>query len=240
MPLNLTRERCAQRLLNDATLTGLCTTTCSDSLFNFQTQVDTACGTEAYTFTGNITQTVQSFVNPLVWAYNVSCLTNGTSFCLPDLTNSSISISPCSECFLEYGAAMLESSYGQVRMSPAAFSSILSSCGVPASSYPYTTPVSTSITATTTASAANATCTGVKYTVQSTDTCDSIALANSIATDRFLTENNLDYNCSNLVVGNEVCLGASCALYQVKVNDTCDSILETETFYLTELISWNP
>lgn len=230
----------AQRSLNDATLTGLCTTTCSDSLSAFHSQVNAQCGTESYTFAGNLTQTIQDFVDPLVWAYDVSCLTNGTAFCLPDLTNSSISISPCSECYLEYGAAMLESSYGQMRMNPAAFSSILSSCRVPVSYYPYTTPSSTSATATSTASAANATCTGTVYTVQTDDTCDSISLSNSIATDRFLTQNNLDYNCSNLVVRNQVCLGASCALYQIQANDTCDSILLPETFYLTQLLSWNP
>lgn len=230
----------AQRSLNKATLAGLCTTSCSDSLSAFQSQVNTECGTTAYTFAGNLTQTVQDFVTPLVWAYGVSCLTNGTAFCLPGLTNSSIPISPCSECYLEYGAAMLESSYGQMRMNPAEFSSILSSCSVPASSYPYTTPSMTVATTTSTASAANATCTGTLYTVKTDDTCDSISLANSIATDRFLTQNNLDYNCSNLVVGNQVCLGASCALYQIQANDTCDSILEPETFYLTQLLSWNP
>ena len=121
----------AQRTLNNATLTGLCTTTCSSSLFHFQQQVDTACGTETYPFGSNINQTVQQFVAPLVWAYNVSCLTSGSTFCLPELTNASIPISLCSDCALLYGAAMLDSVYGRVRIDPGSFSSILSSCDVP-------------------------------------------------------------------------------------------------------------
>jgi len=76
--------------------------------------------------------------------------------------------------------------------------------------------------------------------VQADDTCDSIAAANDIATDIFLTQNGLDYNCTTLVVGNEVCLGRSCALYRIKPNDTCDGILADQTFYLMQLLSWNP
>jgi hypothetical protein len=230
----------SQGYLDNSTLQSLCTTTCTNSLLSFQTDVYSTCGTGAYTFAGNTTQTVQQIVDPLVWAYNVSCLTNGQSFCLPQVTNTSVPISPCSECALLYGATMLDSSYGRVRFDPESFSSILSSCGVPASSYPYTNPPTATATATTSAAAPNATCSGTLYTVQSGDSCNSIAAANSIATDRFLTANSLDYNCTSLTVGNQVCLGPSCALYQVQPNDTCDSILESETFYLTQLLSWNP
>jgi hypothetical protein len=131
---------------------------------------------------------------------------------------------------------MLESSYGQIRINPAEFLSILSSYSVPVSSYPYTTPSTTVATTTSTASAANDIYTGALYTVKTDNTYDSTSLANSITTNRFLTQNNLDYNYSNLVVGNQVCLGASCTLYQIQANDTYDSILEPKTFYLTQLL----
>lgn len=231
-----------QQYLDNSTLSSLCTSTCTESLLSYQSEVDSACGTTAYIFPGNISQTVQQFISPLVWAYNVSCLTSGGAYCYPQVTNpNGTTIQPCSNCLLEYEAAMLGSSYGQVRFDPGSFSSLLSSCGVPASIYPYTTPTSTaSASGTSTASASNATCTGTEYVVQSGDTCESIATAHSIATDRFIMENYLDYNCTALTVGNEVCLGASCALYQIKANDTCDSILANQTFYLIQLVSWNP
>jgi hypothetical protein len=192
----------SQGYLDNSTLESLYTPTCTNSLLSFQAEVYSTCGTEAYTFAGNITQTVQQMLDPLVWAYNVSCLTDGQSFCLPQVANASVPISPCSKCALLYSAAMLESSYGRVRFDPESFSSILWSCSVSASSYPYTNPPTTTATATTSAAAPNATCSGTLYTVQSGDTCNSITVANSIATDRFLTTNNLDYNCTTLVVGN--------------------------------------
>ena len=119
----------AQRSLDNATLTGLCTSACADSLLQFQVQVDEACGTELYAFSTNVNQRVQQIVDPLVWAYNISCLTDGESFCLPEVSNTSNPISPRSECALLYGAAMLDSAYRRVRIDPVS-SSILSSCSV--------------------------------------------------------------------------------------------------------------
>lgn len=230
-----------QQYVDNVTLATICTTACSDSLLSFKDDVESACGTTEYTFPGGVNQTVQSFLDPLVWAYNVPCLTSGGDYCYSAITNPNNTVQACSDCFLQYEAAMLDSSYGLVRIDPDSFSSLLSSCGVPASSYPYTVPTSTVATPTSsTTVTATSTCAGTSYTVQEGDSCDSIALANSIATDRFITKNGLDLNCTTLKVGNEICLGASCALYQVQANDTCDSILANHTFYLTQLLSWNP
>jgi hypothetical protein len=229
----------ARGSLDSATLAGICTPTCSNSLLAFRAQVEDICGTESYAFTSTINQTVQQIVDPLVWAYNVSCLMDGSTYCYPEVSNVSIPIAPCSECALLYGAAMLDSTYGQVRIDPGSFSSTLSSCGIPASSFPYTMSMTTTAEVSTTSSSPVATCSGTLYTVGSGDNCESIASAHGIATDRFITQNNLDYNCSNLILGSEVCLGPSCALYQIATNDTCDDILEDQTFYLTQLLSWN-
>lgn len=140
---------------------------------------------------------------------------------------------------------MLDSDYGRIRIDEDSFSTLLSSCGIPASSYPYTNPDAATVTTTVTGtgittSAASATCTGTLYQVTAEDTCDSIAKANSIATDRFISANNLDYNCTSLAAGNQVCLGASCALYEIKTNDTCSGILADQDYTLIQLVSWNP
>lgn len=229
-----------QQYIGNTTLESLCAADCRDSLYQFRNEAESACGTDVYNFSG-INQTVQSFLDPLTWAYNVSCLTSGEEFCYSDITNHNTSIQPCSDCFLQYEAAMLGSTYGRQRIDPGAFSSLLSSCSVPASSYPYSTPTATSATLSSSATVtAVATCTGTSYTVKKDDTCESIASAHDIATDRFITENHLDSNCTTLSAGDDVCLGASCTLYQVQANDTCSSILAEKTFYLNQLLSWNP
>lgn len=226
----------AQKSLDNATLAGLCTPTCSKSLLAFRAQVDQSCGTESYAFTSTVNQTVQQIVDPLVCAYNVSCLMDGNAYCLPEVSNVS---TPARSALCSYGAAILDSTYGRVRIDPGSLFSTLSSCGVPASSFPYTQS-STPVTISTTSPAPATTCSSTTYTIRSGDSCESIAVANGIATDRFITQNNLDYNCSKLILGSQVCLGPSCALYQIATNITCDDILAKHTFYLTQLLSWNP
>ncbi|KAJ5719736.1 hypothetical protein N7493_007314 [Penicillium malachiteum] len=228
-----------QQYIGNTTLESLCAADCRESLYKFRNRAESACGTDVYSFSG-VNQTVQSFLDPLTWAYNVSCLTSGDEFCYSDIMNRNTSIEPCSDCFLQYEAAMLGSTYGQQRIDSVAFSSLLSSCSVPASSYPYFTPTATSATLSSTTVTAVATCTGTTYTVESGDTCESISSAHSIAIDRFITENHLDSNCTTLKTGDDVCLGESCTLYEVKANDTCRSILADKPFYLNQLLSWNP
>ncbi|RAK98561.1 uncharacterized protein BO80DRAFT_412501 [Aspergillus ibericus CBS 121593] len=223
-----------------AALDDVCSTNCTNSLLSFQADVDAACGNTTYTFPGNVSQTVQNFVDPLVWALEAACITSQSTYCLPAVVAGNVSA--CSPCMYQYEAAMLDSPYGQVRYSPDTYSSLLSSCGVAASNYPFTdTAVATVVpSATATVSAmATATCSSY-YTVESGDTCQSIATAHSISTARFVIDNNLStLNCS-VQVGQQVCLGAECALYQVQANDTCASILQNQTFYRVQLTSWNP
>ncbi|KAJ5715266.1 uncharacterized protein N7483_012447 [Penicillium malachiteum] len=195
-----------------------------DSLYQIRNAAESACGTDVYSFSG-VNQTVQSFLDPLTWAYNVSCLTSGEEFCYSDIMNRNTSIQPCSDCFLQYEAAMLGSTYGRQRIDPVAFSSLLSSCSVPASKYPYSTPTALSATLPSTTVIAVAACTGTTYTVESTDTCRSISSVHNIATDRFVTENHLDSNCTTLSTGDDVCLGASCTLRDTRtIHTACDNI----------------
>lgn len=72
-----------------------------------------------------------------------------TGFCLPALYNGTKAA--CSDCSYKYGAAMLSSDYGRTKLQPKAFSSLLSSCSVPATKYPYTYTSSTTVTASATA-----------------------------------------------------------------------------------------
>ncbi|KAL4767932.1 hypothetical protein BDW60DRAFT_226112 [Aspergillus nidulans var. acristatus] len=232
-----------QVLYSQAELTDLCIATCANSLKSFQQNVHDSCGTGNLTYSG-ISTTGAQLADPLVWAYNVTCLKDANGFCNPEMFNSSSTLDTCSDCVLSYVARMLESEYGRSRFSDQGFSSQLSSCGVPATNYPYTTPAPTA-TSTTSSGSASPTptgraCTGDSYTVADGDSCKSIAEANSIPLGTFLADNGIDQNCTTMKVGSEVCLAPACTLYTVAEGDTCKSILQGKGFYLNQLLSWNP
>ncbi|ESZ90353.1 LysM domain-containing protein [Sclerotinia borealis F-4128] len=230
----------AGRALDNVTATEYCTPTCYSSIKTFKTNVDLRCGSTSYAMYANSTfeQSGAQIADPLAWAYNVTCIEDSTGFCLADLYNGTKTA--CSDCSLKYGAAMLSSDYGRVKVQPSAFSSLLSSCGTPASSYPYTyTSTSTTSTSTSTATS-TANCTGTTYTVTSADTCQSISQSNSIAIDRLIAQNELDYNCTSLTSGSSLCLGESCALQTITANQTCADIIGRNGFTTIQLISWNP
>ncbi|KAF6233163.1 hypothetical protein HO173_008707 [Letharia columbiana] len=229
------------RALDPTTLGQYCTTLCYQSLQTFKTKVDAQCGDTNYQMFANSTlsQSGASIADPLAWAYNVICVQDSTGFCLPSLFNATKTL--CSDCSLKYGAAMLGSDYGRNRIQPSAFSSLLSSCSIPASDYPYTYwPTPSTVNPFIPTSAPSRNCTGKKYTIKANDTCQSISQANSIATDRLIAANNIDYNCSSLIPGATLCLGPSCALQKVLQNQTCQDITTNQAFTFVQLIAWNP
>ncbi|OGE49080.1 hypothetical protein PENARI_c023G09001 [Penicillium arizonense] len=202
------------------------------------------CGNTTLSY-GSTNTTGTQLVDPLVWAHNVTCLQNSKGFCNPQMFNSSSSLDACSDCVLSYVSHMLESDYGRVRFRDKSFSSQLSSCGVPATKYPYTTPTSAPISSSTVSTSVSPTttgqvCNGDSFTVSKDDTCKSIAEANSIPYGTFLADNGIDQNCTTLKTGSEVCLSPACTLYTVKEGDTCKSILQGKGFYKNQLLSWNP
>jgi len=93
---------------------------------------------------------------------------------------------------------------------------------------------------TTSAAAPLPSCTGKLYTVAAGDTCKSIAAANSLALDRFISENSIDYKCNSLVAGRTVCIGDSCSLHTIVANETCTGLVEGKDYTIIELQSWNP
>ena len=147
---------------------------------------------------------------------------------------------------MKYGAVMVSSDYGRRNFPPKAYSSLQSSCSVPASSYPYTytplptgTPTSGTPTGSTSATAIP-TCSGQTYVSQANDTCHSISKAQSISTDRLVEINHLDYSCSSLSSGTELCIQDTCTVYTVQSNETCQDIIRGQSFGLVQLIGWNP
>jgi hypothetical protein len=80
-------------------------------------------------------------------------------------------------------------------------------------------------------------CTGNTYTAGEGDTCQSIAESNSIATDRLIAANALDYNCTTLRAGLDLCVESTCTLHTVEVNETCSDLTQGETFSILQLTS---
>ena len=54
---------------------------------------------------------------------------------------------------------------------------------------------------------------GNYYLTKSTDTCDSIALANSVLSASIFFGNTILTNCTNIPAGQELCLPLTCATY---------------------------
>ena len=122
------------------------------------------------------------------------------------------------------------------------FKGILAGCSISPDKYPYTyTPGPPTSTAPTSEPAApTPTCEGKTYTAVAGDTCGSIALAQSVATDRLIEDNYLDANCTTLVAGLPLCIQNTCTLATIQKNQTCDDIVSGLGFPVMLLTSWNP
>lgn len=55
-----------------------------------------------------------------------------------------------------------------------------------------------------------------------------------------IRRNYLDYYCSSLAPGAELCIEDTCTVYSVKANDTCKGIVQGQSFGLVQLLGWNP
>ena len=139
---------------------------------------------------------------------------------------------------------MQGSDYGRAKLPEEAFKELLGLCSADPSKYPYSytpgAPTAPTTPTTTAEPTASPTCGGTKYTVKENDNCESISLANSVATDRMVDVNHLDYNCTTLATGQSLCIKDTCKLATIKMNQTCDDIVRDTGFSVYQLASWNP
>ncbi|KAJ7595836.1 hypothetical protein C8J56DRAFT_390590 [Mycena floridula] len=84
------------------------------------------------------------------------------------------------------------------------------------------------------------------YTIQAGDICNSIGAANNVSTYQLQTINypKVDSACSNLVIGDNICLGyqgEDCSTtYVVGADDTCEVIANNHRLNTTILFLNNP
>ncbi|KAI9146998.1 LysM domain-containing protein [Paramyrothecium foliicola] len=230
--------------LPDTTAQEYCAKGCRDSVVNFQQRVSSACGHKLYTFVkdGSMKQSAQAIAEGFSWAQKLMCIKDGDNFCLGDLYGGQVE--KCSACIFIYGSVMVESDYGRPKFPEKSFKAMLEDCNADPVDYPYSYtsgPPGPSTTENPPSPSPTAFCqSGKKYKVKVGDTCDSIALANSVSSFRLIQVNNLDVACEMLQVGDEVCIRDTCKLATIKVNQTCSDFSEGTGFTSVQLESWNP
>lgn len=84
-------------------------------------------------------------------------------------------------------------------------------------------------------------CSGTVYTIQSGDTCNSVASAQGINTVDLLAVNNIA-SCSTFPTSGSLCIPAlsKCKTYTVQSGDTCASVADANGLTWTQVVTWNP
>ncbi|XWW92082.1 hypothetical protein V2A60_000004 [Cordyceps javanica] len=148
----------------------------------------------------------------------------------------------CSECIINLGRLLQGTSFSNYGKKMAQeWQSIQSSCGV---SYPTDVqPIAgnqTDIPGYAPSGYPVAMCnSGKTYTVVSGDDCGKIAQNNNVPRGALIANNDILPDCSNLQIGQKLCLPHPCTLYTIQSGDYCNSILNAQNLTLTQLMSWN-
>ncbi|KAJ2972029.1 hypothetical protein NUW58_g9268 [Xylaria curta] len=149
-------------------------------------------------------------------------------------------VETCADCTLKYLAGFLGAPYDSNKIDEEEFTSLASSCGAKPTDFPHPT-TTLPLPPPTGTPGPNITCRGgTDYKVKSGDSCESIAQANSMAIDKLLYLNGLDFKCETLTVGSSLCIKDSCKLYKVEPGKTCKQIISDNGFTMVELVHWNP
>ncbi|KAJ3559301.1 hypothetical protein NM688_g426 [Phlebia brevispora] len=248
--------------LTASDLQTLCDPSCYSSLMTIAANVDSVCG--GWPFLVGDTSYVASLpFRYFAYYWNLTCLfdNSASAYCLNEAqaststTDQSILSLPhaqlCAFCNLQKLDVQMTSPFGWDAAFVSDWETIQSDCSFSASNAipsgllftgTSTNGTATNVTATPTpVPASNSSCVFGSYTVESGDTCASIAAANSLSYDQLISVNGLDMNCTKLPpAGSAICLSGKCPLYTVQQSDTCVSIAEAESISWAQLIAWNP
>lgn len=81
---------------------------------------------------------------------------------------------------------------------------------------------------------------GKKHKVVEGDTCEVVAEKNSVPTEEIITVNNLNSQCTNLILGSTICLPKSCTIYAPMNGETCSSVAKEHGISVAKFKKWNP
>ncbi|OCK76037.1 carbohydrate-binding module family 50 protein [Lepidopterella palustris CBS 459.81] len=235
---------------NTGSPTTICASTCRTSLESYHSNVSAACdGFHAFdglpsSWRGDIIRDYFDVVcatDPQTGQYCTDVLLQqyaafpGVAFL--DLPTS-VLCSSCQTTIWRASEASLFNGYDYT--SAQTWKAIQQKCGT---SYPTQVQPFPNITLPneTAGSPANQTClSGKTYVVTPSDTCHSIALANSVAEGTLWAMNNLFADCSNMQSGQSLCLPNQCTTYAMSSNESCISIAIQNRVPYASLLSWNP
>ncbi|GIC92923.1 uncharacterized protein Aud_009401 [Aspergillus udagawae] len=230
----------------------ICTTSCSQSLSSYHAAVQKACAGSPQPWA----DTPAILYGDQIWAqYNVSCFKDSKgNYCQDVLANLTLPAGDpsmaslpksvvCSECVLLLGRLIQSTPFSNYspRMAKE-WAAIQATCGV---SYPTAVqPVTgnrTDLPGYAPLGYATAQClTGKTYTVVSGDDCGKIASQQGVPRGSLTSINNILPDCSNLQVGQKLCIPNTCQLYTIKSGDTCMQITNASSITLSQLRAWNP
>ncbi|KAJ6020328.1 carbohydrate-binding module family 50 protein [Penicillium canescens] len=81
---------------------------------------------------------------------------------------------------------------------------------------------------------------GITYTVVSGDSCEALAENYGVSTGTLIAINDLYVDCTNLGIGQVLCIPPQCTTYNVENGDTCDAIANNTSTSFQQLVAWNP
>lgn len=230
----------------------ICASTCATSLSGWRTNVVSKCGAGSMLSAGYPV----TYMGDLVGAYyNLTCLRDASTgqYCTDYITNVNASITVdsslttfnktvlCSSCMINLLRNQQGTAFSYYNTSTAqTFAQIQSLCGV---SYPTARqpPAASGLPSNFANSSYSVPClSGNMFTVASGDNCETIAEAKNVSTGTLIGLNNILPQCTNLQLGQAICLPQSCVSYKVASGDMCQSIATAHGISLTQLYSWNP
>lgn len=81
---------------------------------------------------------------------------------------------------------------------------------------------------------------GKTYTVVSGDNCLDIAHNQHVSTGSLIALNSLLPDCTNLLLGQVLCIPSTCQTYTVQPGDSCDKIAASQSITFQQIVGWNP
>ncbi|KAK1752213.1 carbohydrate-binding module family 50 protein [Echria macrotheca] len=233
--------------LDEEQLEDLCTTSCRTDLTTVRGTIASACNptTDVIQLDG-VVYPATFVADRFLFTYDLSCRKDSVSnqFCDTIFLTALASGAPpdedasCSDCALGTMQTQLNSAFGYHADFAAEFASIKASCSK--TGYPVTSPAPYALSSSPAPAPSAPSCES-PYVVQSGDSCDAIALDLNVPTYAIIRAGSLNPQCSNLQVGQSLCLPSPCTLYRVQYDETCDSILAQHAgLDEISLLNWNP
>ncbi|KAI0400686.1 hypothetical protein F4802DRAFT_619562 [Xylaria palmicola] len=240
------------RFEKDATLSKLCTATCTSALTNFLRRVNGACGTSRYDGDNGFSY-LASYYGETVWeTYQTVCLKDPQGNFCNAVARDALGVDPqkgvitalpqssaaCNSCVLSSFQFQLQQPLLSASDSSSGYSTLTSACKI--TTMTPTKPVSN--TWISSPAPTSKPCDGTTYVVKSGDTCQSVSFGQGINTFELLTANKLLGYCRNFPsAGASLCIPSSklCKPYSLKTGDTCRSIASANDITWTQLVAWN-